>query len=171
MQWYILSVQEVVLEVNRHQWCVLSATKHLANHPGRHLLTVVADLDLALRPHVMRLLELDAVTFAVGPTGLLHMCPPSSSLLLLSCLTLFVRTLKSLLGLNLRLNVCRVYIVIDVTLIISHGRLITREAPIAIDYEFVLVDTSLEGLEVHELVRPSFLHGDSLRPFGKGADK
>jgi hypothetical protein len=46
MKRYIFSVEEIVLEVDRHQWSVLSTAHHLSHECGRHLLAIVARLYL-----------------------------------------------------------------------------------------------------------------------------
>lgn len=46
MKRYIFPVQEIVLEVDRHQGSVLSTAHHFSHECGRHLLAIVAHLYL-----------------------------------------------------------------------------------------------------------------------------
>ena len=139
--------------MNRHQWCILAAAKHFTYHASRHLLTVVADLNLSFGPHLMRFLELYTMALAVRSSLMLDIGLAPSTFLLFSCLpylfvqserwlTLFVGSIWPLRWLHLRLHMCRVNIVVDVALAVTHGCLIASEAPISIHYELVLVDAS-----------------------------
>ncbi len=171
VQRYFISVKEVILKMNRHYRGIHSSTKHFSDHPCRHFLSVIANFDLTVGTYIVSLLELDAVTLAVRTARLLHVSVTPSSLLFFSSLpyimnryqiTLFFRAVKPLLSLHLGLHVRNIDIVIDVSLVITHSGLVAGEAPFPIDDEFILMNTSFEGLRVHEFVRTFLLHRDSL---------
>jgi hypothetical protein len=65
--------------------------------------------------------------------------------------------------------VCGIDEVVDVTLPVSHGRLIGRKTPIAIYNELVLMYSSLKGLEESELISANLVHWQALAPFCKAA--
>ena len=59
--------------------------------------------------------------------------------------------------------------VIYVSLAVSHGGLISRESPIAINYKLVLVNSSLERVQQWEFIAACLFHQETLWPVRKAA--
>jgi hypothetical protein len=127
MQWYIISIQEIILEVDGHHLSILIDLCKIW-----HLLTISA-------AHIC---TTNSITFT------------SSSSLLLLILLLILSVIRLLLLLNWRwlllLDGCVVSSidkVIYVSIIISLCRLIRGKFPLAIYYKFIKMDSSFECLD------------------------
>ncbi len=48
MKWYVVSVEEIVLEMDGHQSSILPTTKHIPHHSGWHSLTVVGTFHISV---------------------------------------------------------------------------------------------------------------------------
>ncbi len=53
---------------------------------------------------------------------------------------------------------CSVYEIVDVSLVVAHGGLVPRKAPISIHYKLVLMDASLQWMEQGEFVGAGLDH-------------
>ena len=150
MKWYVFSVKEIVLEVNRHQRGVLSSTHHLGHDYSWHNLTIgIAFTAFFLLATCPTLISLVVMMMACMSTSLsVHVLSVGNAISYFK--VRFKRRFTSHRCFLRRLRrriVGGVYVVVNVTLIIPHGQLITSKSPITINYKLVLMDTSFQGFD------------------------